>query len=89
LPVGSYAIYYYLPHSRRRSMTETVARWRDFLPEYLVLPRRRTVGWLRNNPWFENEVLPNLPTRSGRVLDPEALHRTPRCDPAKDPNRRR
>src|SRR5271169_3266992 len=75
LLVGSYAIYYYLPHRRRRSMTETVACWRDFLPECFVLPHPswRTIGWLRNNTWFENEALPDLRTRIGRVLDPEAL----------------
>jgi uracil-DNA glycosylase len=70
LLVGSYAIYYYLPHSRRRSMTDTVAGWRDFLPEYFVLPHPswRTIGWLRRNPWFENEALPDLRTRICRVL---------------------
>src|SRR5438270_12463916 len=31
LLVGSYTVYYYLPHTRRRSITETVAPWRDFL----------------------------------------------------------
>ena len=86
LLVGSYAIYYYLPHSRRRSMTETVARWRDFLPEYFVLPHPswHTIRWLRDNPWFENEALPDLRTRIGRMLDPEALDRRSRCAPAKD-----
>jgi uracil-DNA glycosylase len=70
LLVGSYAIYYYLPHSRRRSMAETVARWRDFLPEYFVLPHPswRTIGWLRANPWFANEALSDLRSRIGWVL---------------------
>jgi uracil-DNA glycosylase len=91
LLVGSYAIYYCLPHSRRRSMTETVARWRDFLPEYFVLPHPswRTIGWLRGNPWFETEAVPDLRTRIGRVLDPEALGRRPQCAPAMDQNHRR
>jgi uracil-DNA glycosylase len=47
LLVGSYAIYDYLPHSRRHSMTETVARWREFLPETLCCRIRvgiRSVG---------------------------------------------
>jgi uracil-DNA glycosylase len=70
LLVGSHAIYYYLPGSRRRSMTETVARWREFLPEYFVLPHPswHTIRWLRDNPWFENEVLPELRSRLDRVL---------------------
>jgi uracil-DNA glycosylase len=89
LLVGSYAINYYLPRSRRRSMTETVARWRDFLPEYFVLPHPswRTIGWRRANPWFENEALVDLRTRIGRVLDPEALDGRPRCALANDRNR--
>jgi uracil-DNA glycosylase len=70
LLVGSHAIYYYVPRSRRRSMTETVARWREFLPEYFVLPHPswHTIRWLRDNPWFENEVLPELRSRIDRVL---------------------
>ena len=91
LLVGSYAIHYYLPHSRRRSMTETVARWRDFLPEYFVLPHPswRTIGWLRGNPWFENEALPDLRTRIGRMFDSRTLDRRCRCAPAKEENHRR
>jgi uracil-DNA glycosylase len=91
LLAGSYAIYYYLPHSRRRSMTETVARWRDFLPDYFVLPHPswRTLGWLRDNPWFENEALPDLRARICSVLDPKALDCIPRCAPATEQNRRR
>ena len=79
LLVGSYAIYCYLPHSRRRSMTHTVAGWRDFLPEYFVLPHPswRTIGWLRRNPWFETAALPDLRTRIRRVVDSEALGRQP------------
>src|ERR1700730_9515828 len=91
LLVGSYAIHYYLPHLRRRSMTETVARWRDFLPEYFVLPHPswRPIGWLRHNPCFEHDALPDLRSRVGTVLDPEALDRRSRCAPAKDQNQRR
>ena len=72
LLVGSYAIDYYLPDQRRRSMTETVAAWRAFLPEFFVLPHPswRTVGWLRGNPWFEEQALPELRSRVRRVLDP-------------------
>jgi uracil-DNA glycosylase len=83
LLVGSYAIDYYLPCSRHRSMTETVARWRDFLPECFVLPHPswRTTRWLRDNLWFEEEALPELRTRVGRVLGPQALNPTPRSAP--------
>ena len=73
LLVGSYAIDYYLPRSGRRSMTAAVACWRDFLPEYFVLPHPswRTTRWLRDNPWFENETLPELRARIGQALSPQ------------------
>jgi uracil-DNA glycosylase len=89
LLVGSYAICHYLPHLRRRSMTETVARWRDFLPEYFVLahPSWHTIRWLRDNPWFEKEALPELRSRIASMLDHRGLDRRSRCAPAKDPNR--
>jgi uracil-DNA glycosylase len=85
LLVGRYAIYYCLPDTRRRPMAETVARWRDFLPEYFVLPHPswHTIRWLHDNSWFENEALPDLRTRIGKVLDPQALDRGPRCAPPK------
>ena len=79
LLVGGYAINYYLPHLRRRSMTEIVSRWRDFLPEFFVLPHPswHTIRWLHDNPWFENEVLWDLRSRIGRALikgpEPEPL----------------
>ena len=62
LLVGSHAIRHYLPQTRRQSMTETLARWRGFLPEYFVLPHPswRTTAWERANPWFATEVLPQL-----------------------------
>ena len=79
LLVGRYAIDYYLPHLARRSITETLTRWRDFLPEYFVLPHPswHTIRWLRDNPSFENEALPELRARIRRVLDPSAFNRTP------------
>jgi uracil-DNA glycosylase len=76
--VGAYAIAFYLARSRRRSMSEIAARWRDFLPEYFVLPHPswHTIRWLRDNPWFESEALPELHGRVGQILNP-----TPRSAP--------
>jgi uracil-DNA glycosylase len=78
LLVGSYAIDYYLPGTRTRSMTWVIARWRDFLPECFTLPHPswRTTRWLRDNPWFEKEALPEL---RARVTD--AVNPPPRCAP--------
>jgi uracil-DNA glycosylase len=78
LLVGSYAIDYYLPGIRRRSMTDAIVRWRDFLPELFVLPHPswRATRWLRDNPWFEKEALPELRARVVAALSPP-----PRCAP--------
>ncbi len=72
LLVGSYAIDYYLRCLRARSMTRTIAQWRNFLPEFFVLPHPswRTMRWQRDNPWFETEILPELRARVSRVLIP-------------------
>jgi uracil-DNA glycosylase len=78
LLVGQCAIAYYLKQSRRLRMTETIARWRDFLPEFFVLPHPswHAIAWTRNNPWFEREALPELRSRLSRLLDPARLARS-------------
>lgn len=65
LLVGSYAQAHYLPGTGKLSMTERVGRYRDFLPGIFPLPHPawRSVGWMRKNPWFEAEVLPELRQR--------------------------
>jgi len=65
LLVGRHAISYYLPAQRRLSMTQMVQRRHDFLPQFCVLPHPswHVTRWLRDNPWFESEVLPELRTR--------------------------
>jgi uracil-DNA glycosylase len=83
LLIGSCAIDYYVPRSGRRSMTETVARWREFLPAYFVLPHPswHTTRWLSDHPWFEREAVPELRIRIGRVLEPEAVKQKLRSAP--------
>ena len=62
LLVGSYALHHYLPMSRKQPISATVVRWREFLPEYFVLPHPswRTTAWERANGWFGAELLPEL-----------------------------
>ncbi len=68
LAIGHYAQAWHLGSLRRKTMTETVAQWRDFLlvnregPRVLPLPHPswRNTGWLKRHPWFEEEVLPVL-----------------------------
>ncbi|HWD68057.1 MAG TPA: uracil-DNA glycosylase family protein [Caulobacteraceae bacterium] len=52
------------------SMSETVRRWRDWLPDILVAPHPswRNIAWLRRNPWFESEAAPWLQARVAGLL---------------------
>ncbi len=70
LLVGAHAIAWKLGARARRSMTETVAAWRDYLPENLPLPHPswRNTAWLKRNPWFEDEVAPYLRGRVREML---------------------
>lgn len=65
LLVGAYAQAYYLGARRKASLSETVAAFRDYLPELLPLPHPswRNTAWLKRNPWFEAELLPELRAR--------------------------
>ena len=51
-------------------MTETVKAWRDYAPRYIPLPHPswRNNGWIKKNPWFEDELVPYLRRRVRRVL---------------------
>jgi uracil-DNA glycosylase len=70
LLVGSYAQRWKRPEAKGRAMTETVAGWRDFLPYAIPLPHPswRNTGWLKRNPWFEDEVAPYLRLRVAEML---------------------
>ena len=70
LLVGSYALNHYLPQSRKQPSSRTLVRWREFLPEYFVLPHPswRTTAWERRNPWFAGELLPELRRAVARAL---------------------
>jgi uracil-DNA glycosylase len=70
LLIGSYALNRYLGDRRKVNMTETVRAWREFTPRYIPLPHPswRNNAWLKNNPWFGEELLPYLRKRVRRVL---------------------
>ena len=62
LLVGSYAQRWHLGAGARPTLSDTVAGWRAYLPRYLPLPHPswRNNGWLRQHPWFAEELLPVL-----------------------------
>jgi uracil-DNA glycosylase len=63
LLIGQYAQAHYLGKRRKGSLTDTVRAWREYLPlGFLPLPHPspRNELWLRKNPWFEQELVPEL-----------------------------
>ncbi|MDY8135890.1 uracil-DNA glycosylase family protein [Aquimarina sp. 2201CG5-10] len=60
--VGKYAQDYYLGNQSKRTLTETVRNFEDYLPNYFVLPHPspRNNIWQAKNEWFGKEVLPRL-----------------------------
>ena len=70
LLVGLYAQRRYLDARRRRNLTETVRAWADYGPSYLPLPHPswRNTAWLKRNPWFEAELVPELRARVRALL---------------------
>ncbi|MEZ4855303.1 MAG: uracil-DNA glycosylase family protein [Gelidibacter sp.] len=68
--IGMYAQKYYLKDKAKRTLTETVANYKDYLPKYLPLPHPspRNRFWLAKNPWFEKEVLPELRKRTVKLI---------------------
>jgi uracil-DNA glycosylase len=70
LLVGGYAQTWALGTLARPTLAETVAAWRDYLPKYLPMPHPswRNTGWLKRNPWFEDEVTPYLRQRVAAIL---------------------
>ncbi len=65
LLIGQYSQDYFLGKRRKASLTETVAGWREYMPEHLPLPHPspRNIGWFKANPWFEADVVPALRER--------------------------
>lgn len=60
--VGKYAQQYYLKDQMKNNLTGTVMHYRAYLPRYfpIVHPSPNTRFWLSKNPWFVEEVVPNL-----------------------------
>jgi len=73
LAIGTYAQRYHLNGGAKKSVTETVRAWREYGPFVIPLPHPswRNNGWLRKNPWFEAELIPQLRARVAQALSSE------------------
>ena len=67
--LGQYAQAYHLGGSKV-GVTDRVKRWRETWPDTVALPHPspRNNRWLKQNPWFETELLPVLRQRVSEVL---------------------
>ncbi len=68
--IGQYAQNYYLGKNSKRTLTETVENYLDYLPKYFTLPHPspRNNIWQAKNKWFTKEVLPHLKEYVGEIL---------------------
>lgn len=65
LLVGSYAQRYHLGPKAGARLHDTVSNWRAFGDAILPLPHPswRNTAWLKRNPWFEADLVPELRRR--------------------------
>lgn len=68
--IGMYAQKYYLKDLAKRTLTETVENYQEYLPKHFVLPHPspRNRFWLGKNPWFEKKVIPKLQKQVSKIL---------------------
>ncbi len=70
LLIGQYAQKHRLPSKNRQSLTETVKDWQAHAPGTFPLPHPspRNNRWLKRNPWFVEQLLPELRGQVSAVL---------------------
>lgn len=71
LLVGLYAQRYHLGKAAKPTLGETVRCWRGYPADVLPLPHPswRNSAWLKRNPWFEAELVPELRARVAAALE--------------------
>ena len=72
LAIGQYAHRYHLGSACKGSLTETVRAWQDYAPRLFPLPHPspRNNIWLKRNPWFLEQVIPELRVAFAEALRP-------------------
>ncbi|MBM0047051.1 uracil-DNA glycosylase family protein [Anaerococcus sp. mt242] len=68
--IGAYSQKYYLGKNREKNLTETVKNYKEYLPDFfpIVHPSPLNIGWLKKNPWFEKEAIPDLQQKVKKIL---------------------
>ena len=75
---GQYAQAWYLGKRRGKTLAETVAKWQDYMPEFLPLPHPspRNIRWFQRHPWVEADIVPALRERVHELLELETPRKT-------------
>ncbi len=70
LCIGQYAHQYHLGTTKKATLTETVKNWKSYGPGIIPLPHPspRNNIWLKKNPWFEKDVIPELQNSIEQLL---------------------
>jgi uracil-DNA glycosylase family 4 len=70
LLVGQYAQASILGDRKKSTLTETVQHFADYAPRYIPLPHPspRNRLWLKRNPWFARDIIPQLRVRIAALL---------------------
>lgn len=68
--IGQYSQDYFLAERKKATLTETVRSWKEYSPDYFVLPHPspRNNIWLKKNPWFQDSTLKALRTRIKKLI---------------------
>jgi uracil-DNA glycosylase len=68
--IGQYAIDWHLGNQQKENLTRTVLAWREYWPKCVVLPHPspRNNRWFKANPWFFQEIIPNLQRRIKELI---------------------
>jgi uracil-DNA glycosylase len=72
LVIGQYAQDWHLPKVTSSSLTDMVRAWREHWPAVLPMPHPspRNNIWLKANPWFVSDVVPQLQKRVREIAMP-------------------
>lgn len=69
--IGAYAQKYYLKGKAKRTLTETVGDYQNYLPKFFPIPHPSPTNrfWRAKNPWFEELVVPELKASVTKILN--------------------
>ena len=70
LVIGTYAQNWHMKETKQKNLTETVRNWKNYGPQLLPLPHPspRNNIWISKNPWFAQDLLPELKNRVKSLL---------------------